>query len=298
MSTGMAMTKRTAASCTDRLASYWEMAKPKILVMELVVAAAAARVALPSGVEVRVILEALLGIALVAASASVANGLWERQSDALMPRTANRPLPTGRVSPLEALLLSALCLTLGLGWLLLRVNMLTAGLGLTTWSIYVLVYTPLKKRTPLNTAVGAVAGALPMLMGWTATGAALTWVAWVPVTVLFLWQFPHFMAIAWLYREDYRLAGQQMLSVVDPSGRRCGQQAVSGALLLLPVSMLPLSGSGSPQVYLAGTCCLGAVQLAMAIRFALARDETSARWLLRTTLLYLPAWLLLLVTTL
>ncbi|MCA9259331.1 MAG: UbiA family prenyltransferase, partial [Planctomycetales bacterium] len=148
-------------------------------------------------------------------------------------------------------------------------------------------------RTPLNTAVGAVAGAIPMLMGWAATGRPLTLTAWSLAGVLFLWQFPHFMAIAWLYRRDYAKAGHRMLTTVDPSGGRAGAQAVLGAALLIPVSLMPALSptSGSPWFYTAWALGLGVGQLALAIRFALQRDDAAARPLLKVSLLYLPVWM-------
>jgi protoheme IX farnesyltransferase len=156
-----------------------------------------------------------------------------------------------------------------------------------------MVYTPLKTRSPINTTVGAVAGAIPILMGWTATGAPLNLTALALAGVLFLWQFPHFMAIAWLYRHDYAVAGHRMLTVVDPSGVRAGVQAITGAALLIPVSLIPAiqPTSGSPLVYGLWATALGATQLALSVRFAVRRDESSARLLLRSTLIYLPAWM-------
>ena len=157
-------------SIRARLADYLELTKPRIVVLELIVAGAAACVAMPHGLNFSVVISALFGTALLAASASIANQWIERSSDAQMPRTADRPLPSGRVSSFEALSLAGVSLVLGMVCLLLFVNLLTAMLGLASWLIYVVVYTPLKTRTPLNTAVGAVAGAIPVLMGWTAAG--------------------------------------------------------------------------------------------------------------------------------
>ena len=291
---------RSGNAFVGRFADYLEMTKPRIVVLELIVAGAAACLAMPYGLNVVGVLHALLGTALVASSARLANSWWERESDALMPRTANRPLPTGRVTCLEAFVLAALMLAFGLSWLVYYVNLLTASIGLASWLIYALIYTALKKRTPLNTVVGAVAGAAPILMGWTATGASLNLTAMALAGVLFLWQFPHFMAIAWLYRQDYAQAGHKMLSVVDPGGLRCGANAVVAALLLIPVSLIPaiMPTGGSPLIYFVWALGIGAVQLALAIRFAIFRDEKSARLLLRTTLLYLPAWMaMLLVVT-
>lgn len=280
-------------SLLTRAADYLQLTKPRIVVLELIVAAAAACIAAPHAIDPVTLAEALAATALVAGSASIANQWWERDLDRRMPRTANRPLPAGRVAPAEAVLLSAGALFVGVAWLALRVNLLTTALGVASWLLYVVVYTPLKTRTPLNTVVGAVAGALPLLMGWAATGRPLSVDAWALACVLFLWQFPHFMAIAWLYRRDYNRAGQQMATVVDPSGLRAGAWAVAGAAVLLPVSLIPALAptSGSPVVYALWAVALGGGQLALAIRFALARDEPTARQLLRATLLYLPAWM-------
>jgi len=300
MSTSILTVDRRGSAVLARLADYLEMTKPRIVLLELIVAAAAACLAMPRALDTWVVMHALLGTALVAASASIANGWWERTSDARMARTASRPLPTGRVTSAEALILSTLMLVAGMAWLVWRVNWITAMLGLASWILYVLIYTPLKTRSPLNTVVGAVAGALPVWMGWTATGAPLNLTALALAGVVFLWQFPHFMAIAWLYRHDYAAAGHRMLTVVDPTGLRGGAQAVLAALVLIPVSLVPalLPTSGSPLVFFVWALCLGVAQLALAISFAMARDEPSARLLLRATLLYLPTWLaMLLVVT-
>lgn len=285
----------TLASAASRLSDYLELTKPRIVVLELIVAAAAACLAARHALDVAAVLHALAATALVAGSASIANQWLERAVDARMRRTSNRPLPAGRVSGAEAVALSAAALVVGVGWLAAKVNLTTAALGLTSWLLYVVVYTPLKSRSPANTAVGAVAGAIPILMGWTATGAPLNLTALALAGVLFLWQFPHFMAIAWLYRVDYAAAGHRMLTVVDSSGVRAGAQAITAAALLIPVSLIPAIDptSGSPMVYALWATLLGAVQLALSIRFALERDERSARLLLRATLIYLPAWMAL-----
>jgi len=173
-------------------------------------------------------------------------------------------------------------------------------LGIACWLVYVVAYTPLKTRTPLNTTVGAVAGAMPLLMGWSATGAPLNLLAIALAAVLFLWQFPHFMAIAWIYRKQYAIAGHQMLPVVDHAGWRTGAQAVIGAVLVIPVSLIPAltSAGGGSLIYFAWALALGLIQFACALRFALLRDDRSARLLLRATLIYLPAWLgMLLIVT-
>lgn len=295
--TSVLTTQRRQSVVLTRLADYLELTKPRIVVLELIVAAAAACLAMPHALNVAVVLHALWGTALVAASASIANQWWERDLDARMPRTANRPLPAGRISEAEAIWLSVLTLGVGTAWLVWQVNLMTAALGLASWIIYVLVYTPLKTRTPLNTTVGAVAGAIPILMGWSATGAPINLLALALAGAIFLWQFPHFMAIAWLYRRDYGAAGHQMLPVVDPAGVRCAVLAVVGALALIPVSLIPAISStgGSPLVYFVWTLCLGLTQFGLAVRFALWRDDVSARLLLLATLLYLPAWMAMLL---
>ena len=285
------------AAVASRLSDYLELTKPRIVVLELIVAGAAAALASPQGLNVPVVIQALAATALVAGSASIANQWLERRIDLRMRRTANRPLPAGRVSSAEAIVLCVATLIVGVAWLGLQVNWTTALLGVASWITYVVIYTPLKQISPANTAVGAVAGAIPILMGWTATGAPLDLTAWTLAGVLFLWQFPHFMAIAWLYRGEYAKAGHQMLTVVDPTGARAGAQAIIGALLVIPVSTIPatLPTSGSPSLYSLWAIALGGVQLALAIRFAVNRDESSARWLLRATLIYLPAWMTLLL---
>jgi protoheme IX farnesyltransferase len=284
---------RALAAAASRLSDYLELTKPRIVVLELIVAGAAACLAARQSLDVAAVIHALAATALVAASASIANQWLERRVDARMRRTANRPLPAGRVTGAEAVALSVAALAVGLVWLATKVNVTTALLGLASWAIYVVIYTPLKLRSPINTTVGAVAGAIPILMGWTATGAPLNLTALSLAGVLFLWQFPHFMAIAWLYRHDYAIAGHRMLTVVDPSGIRAGVQAITGAALLIPVSLIPAiqPTSGSPMVYALWATALGGAQLALAIRFAMQRDERSARLLLRSTLIYLPAWM-------
>jgi protoheme IX farnesyltransferase len=285
--------EKAFAAAASRLSDYLELTKPRIVVLELIVAGAAACLAARHTLNVGAVLHALAATALVAASASIANQWLERRVDARMRRTAGRPLPAGRVASGEAIALSAVSLVIGVTWLAAKVNLTTAALGLASWVLYVMIYTPLKTRSPINTTVGAVAGAIPILMGWTATGTPLNLTALSLAGVLFLWQFPHFMAIAWLYRHDYAMAGHRMLTVVDPSGVRAGVQAISGAVLLIPISLIPAlhPTSGSPMVYALWATALGTAQLALAIRFALERDERSARLLLRATLVYLPAWM-------
>jgi protoheme IX farnesyltransferase len=195
------------------------------------------------------------------------------------------------------LLFGAATLFLGEAALAAGANLLAAASALATWLIYVFAYTPLKTRSPLNTAVGAASGALPILIGWTAAGAAIDMRALALVAVMFLWQFPHFMAIAWLYRAEYARAGQQMLTVVDPTGVRAGAQAVIAALSLVPVSLVPalMPQAGSPVIYCFWAIVLGALQVVAATLFLLHRTNKSARRLLRASLAYLICWMGLLL---
>jgi protoheme IX farnesyltransferase len=265
--------------------------------LELVTIVVAAHLAAPSGIAAGVLLNAVMGAALVAASAGAFNQWWEQSTDALMTRTAARPLPSARLNSRQVILFGVMTLAVGLLELVLTVNAITAGVALATWLIYVLAYTPLKTRSTLNTTVGAISGSLPILIGWTATGAAIDTRALALVGVMFLWQFPHFMAIAWLYRAEYVRAGQRMLTVVEPTGLRAGAQAVIGALALIPVSLVPAMTpwAGSPTIYVFWTLMLGAMQLAASLMFLFRRDDLTARWLLRASLLYLVCWMGLLL---
>jgi protoheme IX farnesyltransferase len=292
-----------ALGADDRLAlpgrvqAHLDLTKPRISTLVLVVVAVSGWVARWGVVDLAVLFHAIVGTALVAASSGAVNQWIERHDDARMKRTRGRPLPSGRLSEADVIRFAAVTLVVGLLYLGLLVNVLTAALGLATWLLYVAVYTPLKIRTPLNTHVGAVAGALPVWMGWAAVGGAWDIRAAALFLILFLWQFPHFMAIAWLYREEYGRAGMQMLTVVDPSGRRAGLLAVATALALIPVSVAPAFYSPGASLLAFGAIVLGVLQLAAAVAFATSRDELSARRLLHASLIYLPALLGLLLLT-
>lgn len=302
MSTGYLTIAAERVGLAAKAAGYWELTKPRIAIMELIVVAAACFIGSAAIPSAWLLANTLLGTALVAASASAFNQWLERDLDAQMPRTATRPLPAGVLSSGEALAFGSITLIAGALLLIVNVNLLAAAMGLATWLLYVVIYTPLKTRTSANTAVGAVAGALPALIGWAAVGAAIGGDAvslrlMTLFLVLYLWQFPHFMAIAWLYRRDYAAAGMKMLTVVDPTGRQAGLLAVRTALVLLPLSYLPFlqsAGGGMLGInggYLAAALVLAAAYLWLAIRFYRKPSDQSARALLRGSLLYLPLWL-------
>ena len=301
MSTTTLAVETRGAQGLGRWKDYVELTRPRISVLVLVVVAAAAYVASWGQLDPWLMMHALLGTAWVAASASALNQWFEREGDARMERTSDRPLPSGRMSGNQVMGFAVVTLALGLAQLAWQVNLLTALLGLATWAIYGFAYTPLKTRTPHNTLVGAVSGALPVWMGWAAVST--TQLPWQDVralsllTLLFLWQFPHFMAIAWIYRDQYRQAGIRMWTVVDPTGRRAAVQAVLGALALLPISFVPALYLPVPMAgyYLLAAFALGLVQLSFAVRFFVCLNNQTARGLLRATLVYLPALLVVLV---
>ncbi len=235
----------------------------------------------------RVTMAAVL-ITLTAASASVFNQVFEQDVDARMVRTAGRPLVTGAIRPLHAVLFAAACGALGVAGLAIFYQTLSALLALGTLAAYALVYTPLKRVSSLNTAIGAIPGAMPPLLGFVAiAGAPATW-GWYLCAILFTWQFPHFLAIAWLYREDYARAGLKMLPSLPNTEGVAGRQALLYSLCLLPLSILPAVDGHAGLVYVTGALVLSALYAAAALAFALRESPRRARVLLLTSLAYLP----------
>ncbi|MEX0977551.1 MAG: heme o synthase [Pirellulales bacterium] len=285
--TTLSIDRETTAQA--RVSDYVELTKPRIAALVLVTVAVAAFVAdwgPPGG---WLLANTLLGTALVAASASALNQWLERDTDARMARTADRPLPAGRLNGTQVVAFGLVSIVLGTVYLAVCLGLSTAALGLITWTIYVWIYTPLKRRTSANTAIGAVAGALPVLMGWTAVGAPLDLRAWSLFLIVFLWQFPHFMAIAWIYRREYAGAGLKMLSTIDPSGVRTGAQAMLGALVLVPVSLVPCLSQPSGLFFAAWALALGLGLMVFSAIFFVQKSEPAARRLLLASLVYLPA---------
>ncbi len=292
------------ATAGRKTSAYVELTKPRIALMVLITVAigyiAGARtVVYPATsfgrTQPATLLLTLLGTGLVAAGASVWNQFIERSRDALMRRTARRPLPLGTVSPREAAVFGVVLGVVGVAILAVGVNLASALVALATFFLYVAVYTPLKPVTTLNTAVGAIPGALPPVIGWAAATGGLDWGGWSLFLIVFLWQFPHFLAIAWIHREDYARGGHKMLPSVDPTGALTARQAVLYALALVPAGLLPSVMGMAGSFYFAGALVFGLVYLVQALRFWRDVSETSARRLLRSSFLYLPAVLALLL---
>jgi protoheme IX farnesyltransferase len=261
----------------------------------LVVVSAAAGFAMAGGDhETRRLVAMVIGTGLVAGGASAFNQIIERKADALMRRTRMRPMADGRLSPREALVFASVLTGAGLGVLAVGANLLSALVALLTLASYAIVYTPLKKRTSFSTVVGAIPGALPPVIGWAAAEGELSRGAWVLFGIVFLWQLPHFLAIAWMYREDYARAGFPMLAVIEPDGRSTARQAVIYAAALLPLSLAPTLVGMAGSTYFLGALTLTLFFVGLAVRFGLTRTAADARRLFFGSIIYLPLlWMLM-----
>jgi heme o synthase len=277
-----------AVNVREKAAAYVELTKPRIAFMLVLTSAAGFYLGSNGNFDWVLFVHSMVGIALLAFGVATLNQFIERNIDGLMQRTARRPLPSGKLSATEALVFGvALCL-IAESYLLFLVNPLTAILGLIVIVGYVLLYTPLKTRTSASTAIGALPGAMPPLMGWTSADNEITLAAWVLFAMLFLWQFPHFLAIAWMYREQYAKAGILMLPVVEPTGKITARQIVIFTVLLLPVSLAPFFIGLAGWIYLVGASVLGLWFLYSSVRAARAKSVPQARKLLLVSVLYLP----------
>ena len=282
------------AAAPSRAADFLELTKPRITSLVLVTAAVGYAVGGLGPFSVLRFLVFMTGTALLCAGASALNQHAERDADARMLRTNRRPLPAGRLRPEEAVVFGLALSGTGLAFLVF-VNPLTLALGAASLSIYVLVYTPLKRVSSLCTVVGAVPGALPPLMGWAAAHGSLGPAGLGLFAILFLWQLPHFLAIGWLYRDDYARGGFPMLAVTDRDGSSTGRQAVLYATALLPVTLAAGLLASAGRGYLWGALLLGVAFLACAARFAWRRTAPAARLLFFASVLYLPLLLGLMV---
>ncbi|HEY5883757.1 MAG TPA: heme o synthase [Pyrinomonadaceae bacterium] len=282
-------------STRDRIAAYAELTKPRITFLIVLTSAAGFALASPGAVNFPALLSAMFGIALLSSGIATLNQYIERDLDCLMRRTADRPLPSGKLHPNEALIFGWTLTIVAEVYLALVVNPLSALLGLTVIAGYLFAYTPLKTRTTLSTMVGAFPGAVPPLIGWAAARAEIGLEAWVLFAILFLWQFPHFLAIAWMYREDYGRAGILMLPVVEPEGRVTAQQIIVYTVLLVPVSLLPALLGTSGKIYFVGAIVLGLLFLYSSIRAAISKSRQEAKRLLLASVIYLPLLFILMV---
>jgi protoheme IX farnesyltransferase len=280
----------------SRLTDYLALTKPRIGIMALFTVAVGYVLGAGFATNGRVLTHVLVGAGLVAAGGSALNQLIERRLDARMRRTSNRPLPTGRISPEEAAVFGAVLSGAGLAYLAATVPMAATIAAALTFLIYVFIYTPLKTFTVWNTLVGAIPGALPPVIGWcAATGWNNPNGALALFTILFLWQLPHFLAIAWMYREDYAVAGLRMLPITDPTGRRTATTMFLTAAALLLGSLLSVAVGLGSWLYGIGAVLLGLWFLHQTYAFTEQPTDRKARTVLRASLVYLPAVLVLLL---
>ncbi len=275
-------------------AAYLELTKPRVTGMVLFTAAAGVYLASLSPIDPILLLHFLVGTGLLAAGTAALNQFMEREADARMRRTSARPLPSGRVTPAEAMIFGMFLVFAGTLYLLVSCNLLTAFLGWLTSTVYLAVYTPMKTRTPACTLVGAVPGALPPVMGWAAVRGDLNLDACILFLILFCWQFPHFLAIAWIYREDYERGGFRMLPLGDEGGRKTGRNILLSTIVLLSVSQAPYWTGLSGQTYLAVSLLLGGMFGWYSLHVFRTPTKPSARRLLKASVIYLPLLLLFL----
>ena len=277
---------RTASR--SRGSDFLALAKPRLNFLVLLTTAAAYRLGVADTSEPLMLPHTLVGTALVAGGAAALNQVWERDTDKLMRRTRLRPLPDARLDPSHARVFGWVLSLAGLVELAVFVNPLCAGVALATLASYIWFYTPLKFVTSLSTIAGALPGALPAVIGWSAATNSLSMAGWVLFGIVFMWQMPHFLAIAWMYRDEYARAGIPLLPVIQPDGRSTGRQAVLYTAGLVPVTLLPtLIGLASPY-YLAGALVLGSILMVLSLEFAVTRTNDAARRLFLGSILYLP----------
>jgi protoheme IX farnesyltransferase len=276
------------------VADFVSLTKPRLNFLVLLTTLAAYYLGSDADSTIAQLFHTLVGTALVAGGASALNQVWERDTDRLMARTRLRPLPDLRLTPGEALWFGLALTVIGIVELWVFVNVRSSLVALLTSASYVLFYTPLKLRTSLSTIAGAVPGALPAVIGWAAATNTLSVEAWTLFAIVFLWQMPHFLAIAWIYRDEYARAGIPLLPVIEPDGRSTGRQALLYSAALLPISLLPTLVGLATAWYLAGAVSLGSVPLVLSMKFSATRSIEAARRLFFGSILYLPLlWALL-----
>lgn len=279
----MASERRTSA-----FADYIALTKPRLNLLVVVTSAAGYYLGEVGSPDFVRMLPAVIGTALVAGGSAVLNQVYERDTDKRMHRTRLRPLPDQRVTPMDATIFGGLLSLGGLALLAYSTNWVAAGLAAITLATYLAIYTPMKRTSNLSTLVGAVPGALPAVIGWAAARGDIAIGGWTLFAIVFLWQIPHFMAIAWMYRDDYRAAGFPMLPVVEPDGFRTGQKALLYSAALLPVSIGPSVVGLAGRTYFGVALVLGLILLALSAAFAKSRSDRSARTLFFASIIYLP----------
>lgn len=288
--------REAATSSPSRLADYVTLVKPRLNFLVVASSAAGYYLGASGRLDPANMAEAVLGTALVAGGAAALNQVFERETDGLMRRTRLRPLPDGRVTPADATIFGTVLSAAGLALLVARTNLAASALALATIVVYLAIYTPMKRRTPLSTLIGAVPGALPPLIGWTAARGTIDAGGLALFAIVFVWQMPHFMAISWLYRDDYATARLPMLSVLDPRGHRAARQALLYAAALVPVSLAPSMLGMAGSMYTVVASVLGLALLGLAVGFARGRDDRSARRLFLGSITYLPLlWIVMIV---
>ena len=288
----MRLNRRKASS---RLRGFFELCKPKILVMVLVTTILGFYLGGNVISSFRLLVVTLLGTGLCAGGAGALNHYLERDADMQMERTKYRPLPSGIIQPSQALVFGIILVLLGCTLLSWKVNLLTGFLSLLTAFLYVLVYTPLKKITWLNTTIGSIPGAIPPMGGWTAATGSLDVEAWLLFAILFFWQHPHFFAIAWVCKDDYERAGFKMLPVVEKDGTRTIRQIFWHLTLLIPVSILFYVNGNSGWIYAIGVFILSLMFAGSAVPLAFNRTNNNALLILKASVMYLPALLILII---
>ena len=279
---------RSVERAGGRPADFLALTKPRLNLLVLFTTLAGLYLAAPSGVPLLMLANTLIGTALVAGGSAALNQVGERDTDGLMKRTRTRPLPDGRLRPVESIWFGMLLSVVGLAQLAFGVNVVAAGIAALTLASYLLLYTPMKRRTWLSTLIGAFPGALPPVIGCAAATGTISMTAVVLFGIVFLWQMPHFLAIAWLYREDYARAGLPLLPVIEPDGRSTGRQALLYAAALLPVSLAPAAIGLAGAPYFVVALLLGAFLISLSARFARELSPTSARRLFIGSIVYLP----------
>jgi len=278
-----------------KLPAFFELTKPRVMRSVILTSAVGFYLASSGRLDLLLLFHTLVGTTLLSGGAAVLNEFLEREADGRMRRTCSRPLPSGRLSEGDALIAGSILIVVGSVYLALLTNLLAAFLGCVTLAVYLLVYTPLKMKTPICTTIGAIPGAIPPLIGWAAAKGSLDSHALLLFAILFAWQFPHFLAISWLYKEDYKRAGFAMLSSIDPDGRRTGRRILIFTVILFGLSVVPVTSGLTGTVYLVGALVLGSVFLWFGFEAALFRTTTAARHVLMASVVYLPLLLFLMV---